>query len=750
MPSKAHHNTMQQSSHSKDHRHHHRSNRSSSSGLPSHNGNNQFQNDNSFQRSSSPPSPISIHYSAYFIDRIDLDDYTEHTLKQTVDNVVSGIKTKGLKVKLIFPDEGLIVDNLIDPNQSWMYKATELLYFWRDPFYINIIVSITSNRSRPSATGPYSASIFRLRGDGLVQVFFQRAQQFFAQFSAPPPPVSTSSNNNNKILIEKSTTVDNLTTNDNQKKKSSKHNTMTNKQTASKSARSLQTTPVRQGARTEFDPARTKTKTRNSIFNLYNNRTNSDTTLLNEPRAKSSKRRHNNNNNNNTNYEGDNKITSISVHLSGEHVAELMRELKELRNEIASLKLEARFTPVRSTSTSPMTLCPENTLHSTNLSTSLPALTSQSGTESERQIGLSLINPRQQLNEILITNKRKNDQPSTLVNKRTSSTSSNNNNNNESDKEEPQLVNFADANTAMDALHPSQNGDGNQQTVFPLRPRPIKTTYTNGFSQLNNPAFSLTSNNNNNQLKPTSNEDDASSIVIPVSKSSLPVKTGEVVSFRTALDNTMASPDHTYENIPNSSQTDLNKTNSDLRMFNENDQQLKSDIYVNTIVDPNADFQQTPESQKGIVLINSQESTQTTTMTSLSSQTIDPSQLSPRPQTALFANRLTNPVFSVDRQLLANTIANQFDLHLNSPYLQKLIENQHLFVSQKRTYANMIWQITADEENALCSSPVRTIPSITDTLRVDSNSSTVKSILKQQKHRAVSKKQRITWDSRVE
>lgn len=324
----------------------------------------------------------------------------------------------------MFPDDGLIVDNAIDSSQSWMYKASELLYFWRDPFYMNIIVAVTSNRQRPTANGPYSASIFRLRGDGLVQVFFQRAQQFFGQYA--PPPASMSSNS--KILVEKSTTVDSLPTPEMQKKKS-KHHSMTNKQPTSKSGRSLQTTPVRQGTRTEFDPARTKTKARNSIFNLYNNRTNSESTLLNDSRSKTSKRRSNN-------PDPDNKMTSISVHLSGEHVAELMRELKELRNEIASLKLEARFTPVRSTSTSPMTVCPENNLNAGSLSTSMPTLAAQAGNDAaaEKSNGSNMLSPRQPQSDLTAINKRKQEHANAngTVNKRTSSSSSNNN---ESDKE---------------------------------------------------------------------------------------------------------------------------------------------------------------------------------------------------------------------------------------------------------------------------------------------------------------------------
>ncbi len=320
-----------------------------------------------------------------------------------------------MKVKLSFPDEGLIVDNSIDPNQSWMFKAPEILYFWRDPYYTNVIVAVTSNRSRLNATGPYSASIFRIRGDGYVQMFFQRAQEFFNQLSAVPTGLN---NNNSKVLVEKSTTVDNFATADNEKnqKKKSRHHTVTSKPSPAKSGRSFQpTTPGHQSSRKEFDASRPRAKSRNSIFNLYNNRTNSETTLLNETRRRNSKGRH-------RKHEKESKVTSISVHLSGEHVAELMRELKELRNEIASLKLESRFTPVRSTSTSPMNLIPENKIHATSMSTSLPTLTSQ----------LVLDDERQNTDEYSTTNKRKNDQSNTVISKRPSSSSSNTT---ESDKE---------------------------------------------------------------------------------------------------------------------------------------------------------------------------------------------------------------------------------------------------------------------------------------------------------------------------
>src|ERR1700734_4134634 len=96
-----------------------------------------------------------------------------------------------------------------DPNQSWMYKTSELLYFWRDPYYPNIVVVVTINRSYYRVTGPYSASVFRLRGNESVQLFIQRAQQFFAQLAAP-----NISRNNTKTSLAKSVTTENLITND--------------------------------------------------------------------------------------------------------------------------------------------------------------------------------------------------------------------------------------------------------------------------------------------------------------------------------------------------------------------------------------------------------------------------------------------------------------------------------------------------------------------------------------------------------
>lgn len=71
---------------------HHRSNRSLTS-LAIENGTNRSLNDNYHHTDLPISSPIQC--SAYFISRLNLNDYTIHTLKQTVDSVVSGPESKG-------------------------------------------------------------------------------------------------------------------------------------------------------------------------------------------------------------------------------------------------------------------------------------------------------------------------------------------------------------------------------------------------------------------------------------------------------------------------------------------------------------------------------------------------------------------------------------------------------------------------------------------------------------------------------
>ena len=123
-----------------------------------------------------------------------------------------------------------------------------------------------------------------------------------------------------------------------------------------------------------------------------------------------------------------------------------------------------------------------------------------------------------------------------------------------------------------------------------------------------------------------------------------------------------------------------------------------------------------------------------------------------RNQPVYFANHLTNPLFNVDRQLLINTIANQFGVELHSPQLQNLISNQHLFVARKRTFANMVWQMTPDEETALCSSPISSGKDTIDIDQIETNLMiNTRPILKVNKSfPSISKRRNITWDNTLE
>lgn len=118
-----------------------------------------------------------------------------------------------------------------------------------------------------------------------------------------------------------------------------------------------------------------------------------------------------------------------------------------------------------------------------------------------------------------------------------------------------------------------------------------------------------------------------------------------------------------------------------------------------------------------------------------------------RSQPVYFANHLTNPMFAADKQLLVNTIANQFGVDLNSPQLQNLICNQHLFVTRKRTFANMVWQMTPDEETVL-----RSIPNDSNSIDlIDERPTNTSSILKSNKTiNGTSKGRSISWDRSLE
>ena len=260
---------------------------------------------------------------------------------------------------------------------------------------------------------------------------------------------------------------------------------------------------------------------------------------------------------------------------------------------------------------------------------------------------------------------------------------------------------------------------------------------------------------------------------IPSSKSdmigpTMPViPNGSTSHFRPSIENsTNNSTEHIYENVPILIQPNSNGDafyNIPIINADESQQQQatsnQSDTYVYYTINKSREI----DSQQqylipGQIISNSPPTTDNNNNNILDSQSSPVHRQKPqivsagrhRNQPIFFANHLTNPVFNVDKQLLINTIANQFGFDLNSPQLQQLIGNQHLFAARKRTFANMVWQLTPDEETALCSSPLVAAQFDSETLNVNNNS-TARSILKAAKRLQTSDKRRnITWDNALE
>jgi hypothetical protein len=239
--------------------------------------------------------------------------------------------------------------------------------------------------------------------------------------------------------------------------------------------------------------------------------------------------------------------------------------------------------------------------------------------------------------------------------------------------------------------------------------------------------------------------------------------TAGVSNFRSSLENSNTPTEHIYENVPILIQPNPNReAYYNIPIINADDpqqqqqQQNQSDGYIYYSINNNRES----ESQQqypipGQIMSNSPPTTDNNSSEIQLSignlQQQKPQIVSAgrhRNQPIYFANHLTNPIFNVDKQLLINTVANQFGVDLNSPQLQQLITNQHLFVARKRTFANMVWQLTPDEETDLCSSPTSaTRTNIIDIDSIDSNNSTARSILKANKRlQSPSKRRGISWD----
>ena len=583
----------------------------------------------------------------------------------------------GLKVKLSLPDEGLIVENVGDPNQSWMYKRKELLYFWRHPLQIKVIVIISKNRPSHDPTRPYSASIFALRGHDSISLFIERAQAFFARLTPPIP-------------LERSATIDSRSSKPKKKPKEVKP-----------VAPPAQSPSVRKAShsaqRTEFEP----------VSSAPQSRTFSETTVSSET---PSKRSH-------SHYD-DERMTNMSTPLSTDCVAELVKELKELRQEIAMLKLEHRATPVRSISTSPLSF--------------QRSITNEA--DAETQTDFTLFSHRRRL----LTRKAR----STAV--ETSETVGTN------------RTKLSDSYMHEEKPHispcsPTNGSDGEGRATSPSSEPTLDRSCLDAALEV--PSQFRAIQEESTSLPPLSSSS---------STTAQAGKAANTVSFHSEIQDTIDPSEHVYENIP--ILIHMNATQGpygNLPIFHEKEKVTANGyLYVTFAKDPEAKAQQEQylsqllRPQNGLSLAPPLEDTSNDHPPSI--PIIEPPPITatptpPIPTQVHFADHLTNPSFYADKQLLANTIANQFGVDLKSPYLPQLISNQHLFVAQKRTFANMIWQLAPDELEAFCSSPnpltgqsIRTSPS-------SLKNPTTKSILKANRPvRSISKRQRISWNTKSE
>lgn len=313
-------------------------------------------------------------------------------------------------------------------------------------------------------------------------------------------------------------------------------------------------------------------------------------------------------------------------------------------------------------------------------------------------------------------------------------------------------MNFSSINGSSNghALHTKER---HQSRSLIVKPRPILKKPENGITSLNN------SNLAEKETQQTSSPKNSSSIA-PDRKTALTKQNEGVISFRSSLEDTIPIPEHFYENVPIFIQVTSNQGSLyAVPLANGRDQQEgKSQIYANLKGDRGSEFQpqqylpQMIGSQNRISLLIPQQLIPNNRPSLPNENGASNIQRTPNnnpyPQQIIFANHLTNPLFTIDKQLLSNTIANQFGLDPHSPYLPQLVANQHWFVADKRTFANMVWPITPEEENALCSSPLTSTSTDADKDAIDSNNIAAKSILKSKKFsRSMSKKQRISWDS---
>lgn len=291
-----------------------------------------------------------------------------------------------------------------------------------------------------------------------------------------------------------------------------------------------------------------------------------------------------------------------------------------------------------------------------------------------------------------------------------------------------------------------------QPVVLPAPPRPILLKNQNNF----NPSTSYTISHGNQIISNEegtlassingSNEKETSKFLSTNNSSSNLDTIGSkitagVSNFRSSVENSNIPQEPIYENVPILIQANSNRdAYYNIPIINADDSQQQNPISNQT--NSNSPPTNDTNTSEGQLITGDLQQQQKPQIVSAGRH---------RNQPIYFANHLTNPIFNVDKQLLINTVANQFGVELNSPQLQQLITNQHLFVARKRTFANMVWQLTPDEETALCSPPTATQTTTFDIDTLDSNNSSARSILKAKKRLHSSSKRRgISWDSALE
>jgi hypothetical protein len=319
-----------------------------------------------------------------------------------------------------------------------------------------------------------------------------------------------------------------------------------------------------------------------------------------------------------------------------------------------------------------------------------------------------------------------------------------------------------------------------QPIILAVPPRPVLIRNQNNFNSLTNSTSYTISHGNQMISNSNSTEEGSSSSDIPGTtekempkflSTNVPSSNSDIIghspskmtvgasNFRSSLENFNTPTEHIYENIPILIQPNPNREAFyNIPIINADEQQQQqqqanqSDDYVYYTINNNRESETQQTISNSSPTIDNNSSDLPSSIGNIQQQ--KPQIVSAgrhRNQPIYFANHLTNPIFNVDKQLLTNTIANQFGVDLNSPQLQQLITNQHLFVARKRTFANMVWQLTPDEETALCSSPADKEKNNIDIDTIDSNNSTARSILKVTKRfHSTPKRRGISWDSALE